>query len=155
MQIDELKKLLAIDKANLDDEVARQPMLFYEIAEKCEEASAQADTLKEHLASVDAGLDGEIRQDLDGEKYTEAMVKNQIILDKAHVEAYKQYLSAKTTAGKLTALKDAFKQRGYMLRDLASLYSASYFEQSSIQADRARYEDRRRILAEARSSKDA
>ena len=154
-----LKERLKIDKSQLDREVSEQPMLFFDAAEAYEEAIAERDTLKEALATVDAELDGIVRVKLEKrhDKYTEAMVKNGIQLDPKHEKAFKAYLDAKTRAGKLESMKDSFKQRSYMVRDLASLYVASYFEQSSIQGtnstDRAVYEGQRQRLAQARRTR--
>lgn len=156
LDIEALKQKLKIDKSRLDDEVAQQPMLFYEIAEQFEQASAEADFAKEQLATADAGLDGKIRIDLSRseDRITEAMVRNGVQLDKKHEAAFKSYIEAKTRAGELAALKDAFRQRGFMLRDLVGLHSASYFEQSSMNADKAQYRERRRIIAEARDARE-
>lgn len=151
-----LRDRLRIDKSQLDREVSEQPVLFYSAAEAYEDAVAERDTLKEALESVDAELDGVVRAKLDGkhDKITEAMVKSGIQLSPKHEKAFASFLEAKTRASKLEAMKDAFKQRGYMLRDLASLYVSSYFEQSSIRGtnstDRAVYEGQRERLAQAR-----
>jgi hypothetical protein len=153
IKIEELKKQLAISRHNLDEEVANQPMLFYEIAEQYEIAAAEADAAKEELATTDARLDTVGREVL-AEKYdkvTEAMVRNYVQTEHNHDSAFRAYLNAKERAGKLAALRDAFKQRGYMLRDLASLQSASFFETTSLQ--NGQYQERRRIIAEARARK--
>lgn len=152
MDKEALKQRLAINKGNLDEEVAQQPVLFFEAAELYEQAQAECDALKEDLASTDAQLDGVVRQRLArGEKVTEAMVKNGVQLAAEHEEAFNKFLSAKTHAGVLDSLKEAFKQRGYMLRDLAQLQSTTFYEQPSIQS--GQYLERRRMLAEAREHK--
>lgn len=152
-----LKNRLKIDKSSLDREVTEQPMLFFSVAELYEEAAAERDMLKEELATVDAELDGVIRAKLGDKKVTEAVVKNGVQLNPKHEKAFQAYLEAKTKAGRLASMKDSFQQRGYMLRDLASLYVASYFEQSSVQGtnntDTARYNSHRERLAQARREK--
>ncbi len=154
-----LKERLRIDKSQLDREVSEQPMLFFDVAEAYEEAVAERDGLKEALATIDAELDGAVRVKLEKrhDKYTEAMVKNGVQLDPKHEKAFQAYIDAKTRAGKLESMKEAFKQRNYMVRELASLFVASYFEQSSIQGtnstDRAVYEEQRQRLARARKSR--
>lgn len=154
-----LKERLRIDKSQLDREVSEQPVLFFDAAEAYEEAVAERDTLKEQLASIDAELDGVVRAKLEKrhDKFTEAMVKNGIQLDPKHEKAFQAYLDAKTRAGKLESMKEAFKQRNFMVRELASLYVASYFEQSSIQGtnstDKVVYEEQRKRLASARRNK--
>lgn len=135
----DLQQQLAIDKSVLDDEVVRQPVLFYTISEMLTEALAERDGAKEDLSSVDADLDGEGRKKLAKlfDKVTEQMVKNYVQTSAAHESAFNAYLDAKTKADKLLALKEAFQQRSYMLRDLVSLYSANYYETSSMKPTQA------------------
>ena len=158
--IEKLKTQLAIDKFSLDEEVSNQPMQFFSVAEAYEDAVAERDYLKEQLATVEADLDGQTRNKLEKmvDKVTEAMVKSEIQLSKRRQEAYAKYLQAKTAAGKLSALKEAFTSRGHMLRDLASLYVASYFEQTSVQGtsstDKVQYDKRREQLANARKNRN-
>ncbi|HEV7234995.1 MAG TPA: hypothetical protein VGN15_02370, partial [Ktedonobacteraceae bacterium] len=74
-----------------------------------------------------------------------------------HEKAFTQWLVAKTKADKLLALKDAFQQRSYMLRDLVTLYSANYFEDASLKPTKAQeasqYAANRARIANARASK--
>jgi ATP phosphoribosyltransferase regulatory subunit HisZ len=136
--LEDLKQQLAIDKSSLDDEVIRQPVLFYNISEQLTEAIAERDGAKEDLASTDAGLDNKWRTKLKAlPKVTEAMVSNHVLTDPEHEKAFDVYLAAKTKADKLQALKEAFQQRSYMLRDLVSLYTANYYEDSAIKPSRA------------------
>jgi hypothetical protein len=155
--IEQLKKFLEIDKLSLDDEIIRQPSLFYSVSEAYVAAVGERDTLKEQLASTDAEIDGEIRSNAKT-RVTDTAVKNLVQCDKDHEKAFKAYIAAKVKADQLGALKEAFQQRGYLLRDLASLYVANYFDHSSIQGtssqDKTIYEARRRTLAEARQRRD-
>lgn len=138
MTLAELKAQLAIDKSVLDDEVIRQPVLFHDISEQLTDAIAERDAAKEDLAAMDADLDGIGRRKLAKlPKVTEAMVANFVQTSDQHEKAFNSYLVAKTKADKLLALKEAFQQRSYMLRDLVSLYSANYFEESSIKPTKA------------------
>ena len=138
-QLSDLQAKLAIDKSVLDDEVIRQPVLFYTISEALTDASAERDAAKEELASVDAELDGMWRRKLAKvhTKVTENMVSNHVLISDEHQKAFNAYLEAKTKADKLLALKEAFQQRSYMLRDLVSLYSANYYESASIKPSQA------------------
>jgi hypothetical protein len=86
-------------------------------------------------------------------------VKNAIQAHSAHAAAYDTYILAKTRADTLQALKDAFQQRSYMLRELASLYVSSYYDESSVKGtgktDKMIYDRQRERMAEARLKKDA
>jgi len=135
----DLQQQLAIDKSVLDDEVIRQPVLFYTISEALTDALARRDGAKEALAFVDAEMDNVCRRKLSkgDAKVTEKMVQNHVQCSYEHGKAFDVYLKAKTYADKLLALKEAFQQRSYMLRDLVSLYSANYYEASSIKPTQA------------------
>lgn len=155
MEVEKLKALLAIDKNKLDDNISEQPMLFFEIAEACVDALAERDARKEDLATVDAELDGKVRLFLAKQqtKVTEAMVENAVQTNKEHEAAFEAYAKAKGQADLFLAMKDSFAQRSDMLRSMAQLFVASYFEHPSIQEDKARYEIGRERLTQARAAK--
>ncbi len=154
--IDALKKYLLIDKSSLDDELAHQSEIFYRIAEAYVEAVAKRDMLKEDMATVDAMLDGQIRATA-AEKITEAQVKSKIQLDPTHQAASNSYFDAKTRADLLGALKEAFGQRSYLIRDLCQLYISNYYGANAVQGtsgtDAVAYRQRRHRLAEAREKR--
>jgi hypothetical protein len=131
--IAELKQYLKINKHRLDEELEEQPMLLFQISEAFVQASAERDMLKEQLATIDATLDGKARTKLERtqDKVTEAMVKNAVQTSADHEAASAAYLRAKNQADLLAALKEAFHSRGFMIRDLCSLYTANYYEQGS------------------------
>lgn len=159
LSLSELKANLAIDKMALDDEVIRQPSLFYEISEALTEAAAERDAAKEELATVDAEIDGRVRAKFaKGDmKATDKTVASHVLIDSAHEKAFTSWLTAKTKADKLEALKDAFKQRSYMLRDLVALYTANYYEESSVKPSRAQeasqYSANRSRISNARAAR--
>jgi hypothetical protein len=156
--IDELKGLLKIDKSALDDELVHQASLLFKVSEAYVQAAAHRDYLKEQLAIVDAELDGKVRKQFEDEKVTEAMIKGQIQTHKQHRAASDAYLKAVTEASMLSALKDSFQQRSYMLRDLCSLFVANYYEQNSVRGtdrtDTVTYQQRRKRLALNRDTKE-
>lgn len=157
--IDQLRVYLEIDKHGLDDEIVKQPSLLLQVAEAHAEAIAERDSCKEELATVDAELDGQVRRKLEKvkEKVTEAAVKHGIQTSQKHGDAFDTYMTAKTKADKLLALKEAFQNRSYMLRDLVQLYVANYYDQSSVQgnsrSDSMTYQHNRERLAEARAKR--
>ena len=162
--VDNLKLMLEINKHGLDDELIKQPSLFFQVGEEYSIAVAERDACKEELATVDAELDGRIRAKLaqkrsgeKGDKVTEAMVKNGIQVHPSHAAAFDTYILAKTRADILQSLKDSFQQRSYMLRELASLYVSSYYDESSVKGtgntDKLVYDRQRERLAEARARK--
>jgi hypothetical protein len=159
LSLADLQAQLAIDKSVLDDEVIRQPVLFYAISEQLTDAIAERDGAKENLAAIDAILDGEWRKKLAKlhSKVTEKMVENHVLTDRRHEKAFDIWLDSKTHADKLSALKDAFGQRSYMLRDLVSLYSTNYYEESSVKPSRVQeashYAANRQRMSNARAAR--
>lgn len=159
LDIAEFKKLLKIDKLALDDEVMQQASLLYEVSEALVDAIAKRDALKDALAKLEAEIDQDLRTQFEEAetKYTEPKIKSLILIDKFRTKANEELLAAKTQADRLMALKEAFQSRGFMLRDLCSLYQANYFESSSSrpnnQMSDAVYNHRRTRLAESRKSR--
>lgn len=156
----ELQQQLAIDKSVLDDEVIRQPMLFYMVSELFTTALAERDALKEELQAVDADLDFQWRKRLSKDKtakVTETLIKNHVQTSADHEKAFNAYLEAKTKADRLEALKSAFQQRSYMLRDLVALYSANYYEESSVKPTKVQeashYAANRNRISNARAAR--
>lgn len=159
LSLSDLQAQLAIDKSTLDDEVIRQPVLFYTVSEMLVDALAERDAAKEELNSVDADLDGIWRRKLEKAKAkaTESVVKNHVQLSAEHEKAFNVYLIAKTKADRLAALKDAYQARSYMLRDLVSLYSANYYEDASVKPSKAQeashYASNRSRISNARAAR--
>src|SRR5690242_19085438 len=110
LNIDELKAGLEIDKLALDDEVIRQPVLFYTVSEELTNAVAERDAAKEELASVDATLADRWRRKLSKDatkRVTDSMVTVSVQTSDEHEIAFKAFLDAKLKAEKLLALKEA------------------------------------------------
>lgn len=133
IKIDEFREYLKFDKLALDDALKEQPSLLFEVSEAYEAAIAKRDELKDRLAVTEAQLDMDMREDFEAhkEKFTEGQIKSLIQRDPSRRDAYVRYVEAREQAGQLSALRDAFKERGYMLREMCSLFVSNYFEQAS------------------------
>lgn len=132
---EDLRAYLAIDKYSLDDEIVKQPRLYEEIGEACALASAEHDYAKDGLNRLYAELATKHRKKIEnttGARATEAQVNAAVISDKKHVDASNKRIEAKQRLDELSAVKEAFHQRSYMLRDLSALYIANYYEKSTI-----------------------
>lgn len=130
---DEFKQYLKINRMQLDTEIEQHPTLLFEVSEAYAKAVAVRDTSKEELKGLSAELYAKHRKMLarSEEKVTEGMVNAAVQQDDKYLEAQTALIEADESVGKLSALKDAFHSRGYMLRDLASLYLANYFTRDS------------------------
>lgn len=152
----DLQSQLQIDKMVLDDEVIRQPMLFFEVSDQLTEAMAERDAAKEELAAVDAELDQKLRKKLavGQTRVTEGLITSHVLVSPEHEKAFSAYLEAKKRSDKLEALKDAFKQRSFMLRDLVALHAANYYESTSMKPTQAQdvshYQSNRQRINNAR-----
>lgn len=144
--IEEFEGYLKIDKSNLDEEIIRQPSLFFEVSKAYSKAVAQADTKKDKLKQLESKLDALKRKKLmktEG-KVTEAMVFHAIQIDEKRVAAYEEYIKAKEIADTLDGFKEAFRQRTFMLRELAGLYVAQYYDKDSVGGKTAEFQYERR-----------
>lgn len=145
---------LSIDKNALDVEITQHPELLFRVAEAYITAAAERDASKEMLAMTDAEVDAEVREELEGEKVTEAIVKNRVQIHKKHIAAWAAFTEAKQQADVLGALRDSFSTRGHMLRDLVQLHVAQYWENTSVTGTDPTYKRQRVRLAEARQSRE-
>ena len=132
--IEKWQQKLAIDQNALDREVEMQPYLFFQVADECAEALSRRDSAYDELKRTDADLNFSVRESLaeSGQRVTEEMVKSAVLIDNRHIEAQKKYNEAKLESDKIEALKSAFQQRGYMLRDLVQLFATGYSMGSSV-----------------------
>lgn len=157
INIDEFRGYLEIDRTSLDDEVRQHASLLFSVSEAMVEAIAKRDALKDFLTKTEAELDCEVREGFGDDKYTETQVKSTVLTDPSRIKINAQLLEAKAEADKLIALKDAFHSRGYMIRDLVSLYLSNYYTEDSArgtsQTDAAVYTRRRARLAEGRKNR--
>jgi hypothetical protein len=136
--LDRFREMLRIDKNNLDEEMLRQPFVYQDISEAYVNAAGERDFAKEALARVDAKLAEEFRAKAakDKERTSETKIGDLVIRAPEHVEAHLEFAAKKRKADILSALQSSFDQRGKMLRELASLYVAGYFDRVVVKAGR-------------------
>lgn len=125
---------LRIDKNNLDFEIERHPSMMYEVGVWCVNAQSVADGLKLELERLAGALAERMKNELEtsGKRVTEAGVSREIVVQPEYIAAQDKYHAARLEAARWTALRDAFTQRGYMLRDLVQLAVAQYFVRESV-----------------------
>jgi hypothetical protein len=150
----ELEGSLQIDRDDLDSCLVEQPGYFYHVAEEVAQANARRDTLKLELEEQIAVLDKEVRQNAlrDDEKMTEAGIQNRLRTMPKIKDLQRQFLNAKTEADSWAALKEAYQQRSFMLRELVALHLAHLhnlgIERGAV-ASRHDIGDRNRVATEA------
>ena len=169
----ELEDALRIDEHALEEALRDQPRMFYRVANAYALEMSRRDAAKQALADAEAREDLNIRDEAREEesraagkgkeaapskiKLTEGEVRARVQLSAEVVIARDALAARSDSVAKLTALKEAFQQRSYALKDLASLYVANYYTASENNAaDRASRdlgasEARRRMSAARRS----
>lgn len=157
-ELDYFKDLLPIDPHSLDEEVSRQPELYYAVAEKSAKYSGIAASAKADMKEAYAKIALEIREDSVG-KTTEKLIEQQTDSSPAYTAACKKYIKAEELADAWTALTNAFVQRSHMIRELANLMIAGYYQSSTVKSserktDDAVYEQRRLQLSQMRANKN-
>lgn len=142
VDIEELRGYLEIDKHNLDQEIKQQPSLFFKVSDAYVRAAARRDFLKEEIARTQSRLYSKYRRKFEksGTKATEAQVNASVQTDDEYTAAVDKHIKARENADSFQALKEAFHQRSYMLRDLVALHVAGYYERASV-ADTSQTKD--------------
>ena len=131
--IDELRQALRINRLRLDQEVERQPELYAEVAEAAVMARSEQDQVKNQLEQAEAEIDLEVRQEAAdaGDKVTEKSLQAKVQADGRLSKLRDALLKKKYQAESLEQLREAYRQRGYMLRELSALYIAGYFQSAT------------------------
>lgn len=125
----QLEEGLQIDEYALDDALVTQPDSFYRVSKQLALLISRRDAKKQELAEEEAKADAELRETAvkHKDKVTETEVKNMIRLDRDVQKVSTEFLDLNREVGELTALKEAYQQRSYVLKDLVQLYIANYY----------------------------
>ena len=154
----DLERALKIDKHALDEGLECQADLFYMVARECALLVSRQDSASQQQKEVEAAVDQGIRRQLDpNEKVTERDIEARRRTHPDVVEIVGQLLDLKRDVAIWQALKEAWQQRSYVLKELVTLYVASYYGDSTGRAtDRVKGRDAdtaRRKMADARREK--
>lgn len=125
---------LVINRDLLDQELIDQPQHFLLAAEECVLAISKRDAVKEQAKQLDAELLLSFREDLEskGKKPTEATLSALIEGHPVRKKLRTDLLEASRDVDILEAVKEAYSQRSWMLRELCSLYVAGFFSVTSV-----------------------
>ena len=149
--IDEYHDMLQIDPVRLDDHLIEQPSIFHSVCDAYAVEQSVRDRAKEDVKLIYSELYLSIKKRMDkrGRKMTEAALEAEIRSHPKHAEVVNWLLEVDGNLARWGALKDAFAQRQYMLRDMVGLHVTGYFVDSSV-SDRQVYGERRRALGRER-----
>lgn len=121
----ELESALAIDQHALDEALMTQPDAFYRVSREYVMLVAERDQAKQMLAEEEAAAARRVRKLV--EKITVKELEEEVQLDKKVKAARATFAELAFQASQFGALKEAFMQRSYALKDLVELHLANYF----------------------------
>ena len=121
--LERLRESLVIDNDAIGDCLIEQPQFYNDVASGHAESVARRDALKLEAEEAQAEVDRRIRAEASarGDKITEAAIQQQIRLDAAVADLARRGLAAREESDRWAALKEAYQQRSFMLRELVAL----------------------------------
>lgn len=160
-ELDFYRDRLQIDRNALDDELAVQAQLFWEVSEKHVQCMTERDELKAEVGRFHSqlGLNERVNLAEAGLKVTEVAIESRVLSNEDMIRVGNSYLSAKSESDTWFAMKEAFAQRSYVLKDMVSLYIAGYFGDVTPKAnagrlDTIKHEERKSAMAKQRRTLD-
>lgn len=150
----ELEDGLRIDEYALEKALRDQPVMFYRVANAYAMEISRRDAAKQALQDMEAEADLDARDQArkKDQKITEGEIRATIQTDGRIAQAQAALARRNEEVGKLAALKEAFQQRSYALKDLAGLYVANYYTASEHNAASGAVRDRDAAEARTRMS---
>lgn len=133
-EYDRLKKELAVNPEDLEADLARQVLLYQQTAEYAALAKQAELEARRLYDETEAQFIEELRDSLttQNQKPTETRLKY-LVLEQPNVKSkYREYIQARLGAELWYGLQDAYKQRGYMIREAVQLH-LTYWAPDSIQ----------------------
>jgi hypothetical protein len=123
---------LVINPDALEDELKHQPETFGKIGIALAEAISLRDAAKQNVAETEAEFAIEYRREAAGadekaKRPTDKEVEAATMLDKGVIAARNELNDAQREVGLLTAMKEAYKDRGYALGRLVDLHLEGYY----------------------------
>ena len=128
-QLRDLETGLRIDEHNLETHWVEQPDLFYRVSKNLALVISLRDQAKQDLSETEARVDIKVRRDAEvaDEKITEKGIESQRKLHPDVRAATTRHSEYSLLTGEYMALKDAYLQRSYALKELVQLYVANYY----------------------------
>lgn len=122
--LETLQQQLQIDPDDLESALIEQPDLYYHVSDSYVNAVARRDAVKFSIEQVTAELGEQMRKAAvaKDEKLTEAAITRKLADTPRLQEMEEQYLALRLEADRWQALKEAFQQRSFMLRELVAIF---------------------------------
>jgi len=130
--LEEFEAYLNINKNDLDNVVSTHSSLLHEVGKEYAKATGEAITKKDQLKKVEAKLAGTHRKKLENlGRCTESMINHAVLLDTRREESFQKWNKAVIHADKLESLRDSFKSRGFMIRDMVGMILSDHYNKDS------------------------
>jgi len=135
--IEELEAALRIDRNNLDDAIAHQHELYYEVCKQVALRMAEVDSAKAGLKEIEAEVDAAIRGEAanNDERITETMIASMKLRDRDVKRQKQTILDLELKYARLQALEKSYHQRNAALERLLTWHMRQYYD--PIRLDRA------------------
>lgn len=131
--IEEIEKLLTIDKSNLDLELERHAEIQHEISKLIDTSAVTAADLKDKLDKKDAALFTLFSEE--DPKLAIEKIKNKIKLDRDRDVLHTLYFKEQVALESLNRLLDSWRSKSFSLKALCELYCSDYFTTDSVSSD--------------------
>lgn len=151
----ELHAKLKISKDHLDDELIEQPGNYFLAAEQHALAVAEAATAKDNIKKIM----GKMYKAYSKAGGTQNIINAKVESCKAVRLARKNHHEKILSEGRWSAMKDAFAQRAFILKDLTQMHLRAFFGEDSVTAkdrndvSQADYGKNRAAMAQGRKKK--
>lgn len=129
--IETYRNMLRVNKHRLDDELEIQAEVMDRIGQQLTLANSRAIEAEDSLKKVEARLFREFKDA--GEKVTDATAKSESLRHRDRTQAWEAYQLTRATHQEWQVLYEAWKARGFSLKELGELFGTQYFQINSIQ----------------------
>lgn len=156
--LEEFRKMLLVRKNHLDDELEIQAEVMDRINRQVVLYNTRLLELKDGLVRLEARIGDDIKDE--DPKLSNPVVDGKVKRNRERIEAWGRYQEARASLEDWQGLHESWKQKGFSIKTLADLYSASYFtlnstSTSSRQRDRdLGYDTRRSEMRKANEAKE-
>lgn len=120
---------LRINRLRLDEDLEVQAVMLEQISSNVTRLNTRVLEMKEQLAMVEARLTQDLALE---EKLTVAELGAKVKRHKDRVEAYRKWMLAREEHEEWTGLLDAWRGKGFAMKDLGNLYASQYFSINSV-----------------------
>lgn len=154
--LESLEQGLRIDENALEEALQQQADLFYRVSKNLALLISQRDAAKQEREYTEAKADSYLRDDArnSDDKITEKEIESRKKLDTSVIKVSDKYLRLAAEVKQWEALKEAYLQRGYALKELVVLFVRGYYGETEGRVDGSLREYNSTLAAQAREAID-